>query len=257
MTKKVEGQEDQKTEEKQFTETELKAMDAGWVPEDEWTGEKDAWRPAKEFLDRGELFKKIDDQNRTVKELRKALEEMKQHHSSVRETEYKRALETLKAERKDALAAGDADQVVEIEDQIDLIKEEQQKLKQAPKSQEDTPQLNPEFVAWVDKNRWYETNEPMRAYADALGRSLTLRGYSPSQVLEEVSKQVKTEFPQKFRNSNRDKPGTVEGSSAKGGKNDTFVLTDDERRIMNRFVRNNVITEEQYIADLKKMREQS
>jgi hypothetical protein len=233
------------------TETEIRAMESGWVPQDQWEGDPDQWRPAKEFVDRGELFKKIDDQNRTVKELKKALDDMKRHHGAVRETEYAKALATLKAQKTVALEEGNAAQVVQLDDQIDLVKEEQRNLKTEPQE----PQVNPQFTEWVDRNKWYEGNQPMRAYADALGRDLAYKGLSPVEVLKEVERQVRMEFPNKFTNPNRGKPGAVEGSSGKGNKaSDSFVLSDDERRVMQRFVRTGVMSEAEYIKELKSVR---
>lgn len=253
--KQVEVKPETKVEEKHvLSETELRASDEGWVPEEEWTGDKDKWRPAKEFLDRGELFKKIDDQNRTVKELKRALDDMKRHHVSVRETEYARALQALKLQKKTALDEGDSATVIRLDDQIDLVKTEQTRLAYTAQ-QPEVEELAPQFVRWVDNNKWYETSQPMKAYADALGRDLAAAGMKPDDVLKEVEKQVKQEFPNKFRNVNRDKPNSVEGSSTRGGKGtDSFTLSDEETRVMNRFVRQGVMTKEQYIKDLKSVK---
>lgn len=238
----------------QLTAAEEKAMEQGWVPQDQWEGDPEQWRPAKEFLDRGELFKKIEDQNRTIKEFKRALEDLKGHHAKTRETEYARALVALKEQKQLAIEEGDGAAVIKLDDQIDLVKDEQQRLK-AQNNQPTVDDVNPEFAEWVDKNKWYETNEPMKAYADALGRSLAVKGLSPSAVLLEVEKQVKLEFPNKFTNPNRNKPGAVEGSSNKGGKgNDSFSLTDEERRVMQRFVRTGVMTEKDYMAELRKIK---
>lgn len=241
-------------EPRELTAVEQKAAEQGWVPQDEWEGDPEQWRPAKEFLDRGELFKKIEDQNRTIKEFKRALEDLKGHHAKTRETEYKRALEALKAQKKAALEEGDAAAVIEIDDQIDLVKDEQSKLRQSAETQPE-PGVNPEFAAWMDKNKWYETSQPMRAYADALGRDLAFKGLSPSEVLAEVERQVRQEFPNKFTNPNRQKPGSVEGSTNKGGKgNNDLVLSDEERRVMQRFVRTGVMTEKQYMEELKRVK---
>lgn len=238
----------------QLTAAEQQAMEQGWVPQDEWEGDPEQWRPAKEFLDRGELFKKIEDQNRTIKEFKRALDDLKGHHAKTRETEYARAIHALKAQKIAALEEGDAAAVVKLDDQIDLVKDEQSKLKQAAIEQPQE-QLNPEFTNWVDKNKWYETSQPMRAYADALGRDLAYKGMSPSEVLKEVERQVRDEFPQKFRNANRDKPGAVEGSTNKGAKGGNDIsLSDDERRVMQRFVRTGVMTEKEYMAELKRIK---
>ena len=232
---------------------EEKASEQGWVPQDQWEGDPEQWRPAKEFLDRGELFKKIEDQNRTIKEFKRALDDLKGHHAKTQETEYARALATLKAQKRAALEEGDAAAVIQLDDEIDLVKDEQQRLKQT--NVKPTESVNPEFASWVDKNKWYETNEPMKAYADALGRSLASKGMSPSAVLQEVEKQVKLEFPNKFTNPNRNKPGAVEGSSSKGGKgSDSFQLSDEERRVMQRFVRTGAMTEKAHIEELKRIK---
>ena len=233
---------------------EEKALEQGWVPQDEWEGDPDQWRPAKEYLDRGELFKKIEDQNRTIKEFKRALDDLKGHHAKTRETEYARALQALKEQKKSALEDGDAAAVIKLDDEIDLVKEEQGRLKQGASSTEPAVD-NSEFTAWVDQNKWYNNDSPMRAYADQLGRDLAYKGLTPQQVLKEVEKQVKQEFPHKFRNPNKDKPSAVEGSSSKGGKGDTSIsLSDDERRVMQRFVRTGVMTEKQYMDELKRVK---
>lgn len=248
------GQQNQ-TEKLELTPIEQQAMDEGWVPKEQWEGDPDKWRPAREFIDRGELFKKIEDQNRTVKQLKMALDDLKGHHAKVRETEYARALTALKQQKKTALQEGDADRVVDIDDQIELVRDEQLRLKQQTMQEQVDASPAPEFVEWVNRNKWYDTDDGMKGYADALGRRLAAAGKNPTAVLAEVEKQVRAEFPHKFRNVNRDRPGAVEGSSTKGGKGDeSFALSDDERRVMQRFVRTGVMSEKEYITELKRVR---
>jgi hypothetical protein len=239
----------------QHTETELKAIEAGWVPKDNFTGEEHKWVDAGEFLRRGELFKKIEDQSKQLKDVRSALAEMKKLHSQVREVEYKRALETLKEQKKAALLDGDADAVLAAEERIDLVKEQVKQLKEEPTQvQDDGGTQHPEFVAWSQQNAWYNTSAPMKAFADALGQELARAGNSPSEVLRKVAAEVRKEFPNKFRNPNQDKPGAVEGASGRGTSSSKFTLSDEERTIMNKFVRQNVMTEKEYIEQLRKVR---
>jgi hypothetical protein len=248
-----ENQEIQNTtpEVKELSPVELKAKDQGWVPQDEWDGEADAWRPAKEFLDRGELFKKIDEQSRTIKEFKKTLEELKKHNAKISEVEYKRALDDLKSKKKEALLEGDADAVVDIDEKMALVRDAQKEVVQ--ETSPATAELNPIFVSWVEKNSWYHNNKAMRAFADSIGNELGAKGMSPTDILAQVEREVKKEFAEKFTNPNRQKASGVEGSTNKGGKaKDTFQLTEEQRRVMQRFVRAGVITEEKYIADLKK-----
>jgi len=52
---------------------ESEAREQGWKPQDEYEGDPNKWRPAKEFVERGELFGKIDSLGKELKETRKAL----------------------------------------------------------------------------------------------------------------------------------------------------------------------------------------
>ena len=67
---------------------------------------------------------------------------------------------------------------------------------------------------------------------------------------------MKEEFSHKFQNPNRAKPAAVESGSAKGSgqKKDNFQLTDEETRVMNRFVKAGVMTKDEYIAEIKASR---
>lgn len=240
---------------KELSPIEQKAAAQGWVPEDEWEGEPDAWRPAKEFLDRGELFKKIDDQSRTLKEYKKAIDDLRKHQTRIAEIEYKKALEDLKKQKKDALIEGDADAVIDIDEKMAVVRDAQKTAAAAP-AVPDPEQLHPVFVSWVEKNNWYNTNKAMRAYADQIGIELGSKGMSVSDVLAGVEREVKKEFADKFTNPNRQRATAVEGSTNKGSaRKDSFQLTDEERRVMQRFVKTIPgYTEEKYIAEMKKIK---
>lgn len=236
------------------TEHELRAREDGWVPKEEWEGPEDKWRPAKEFLDRGELFKKIDQQNKTIKQFETVLKEFAKHHESVRKVEYDRALADLKAAKKVAVEEGDGDAVVDLDDKIDMVKEAQRTV-QAPKVP-DTPVSNPVFENWLDKNSWYKSNEAMRAYADKVGLKYGTQGMSPNDVLREVEQAVKKEFAHKFNNPKRDAPGAVEGggNTKSGGKKESFELTSEQRRVAEKFVRTIPgYTMEKYVEELKRV----
>lgn len=240
------------------TAVERQAMESGWVPKDKYTGEEHKWVDAGEFLRRGELFKKIEDQSKQLKDVRFALAEMKKLHAQVREVEYQRALDTLKAQKKTALLDGDADAVIAVDERIDLVKEQVRQLKAEPpvNVQEDSGANHPEFVAWTEQNSWYKSSAPMKAFADALGQDLARAGHSPSEVLRRVAQEVRKEFPNRFRNPNQDKPGAVEAGGSSGSSSSAKItLSDDERRVGNAFIRQGLYKNlAEYAAELKKVR---
>lgn len=252
------GTEQNNTE---YSAHEQEALAQGWVPKEEFNGDEHKWVDAAEFLRRGELFKKIESQSSELKQVRRALEELKKHHANVREVEYKRALDSLKQQKKEALLEGDADALIDVDERIELVKEQQKALQEeiAYEQEEDTSsnsgEMHPEFVSWTNRNTWYKTNAPMRAFADELGRELRSQGKSPSDILAEVEKQVRKEFPQRFNNPKRTAASTVEGSTNRGSTGSAkFELSDDERRVMKTFVRQGVMSEQDYIAELRKVR---
>jgi hypothetical protein len=235
-------------------ETEQKAREQGWVPKDEWQGEG-RWRDAEAFLDRGELFQKIDAQRRQVKELQKTQDAFTSHLKVVREAEFKRALETLRAEKRAALVEGDPDALITVDDKIRHVERqalENQRAEVAP--QDGTP--HPDFVEWQSRNTWYaDSNRAMKAFADVEGNKLARQGLSPTEVLAEIEKQVRKEFPEKFTNPNRARPGAVEGTAGKGGsQRETVQLDEHERNVMNRLIKSGVMTKEEYIKDLQKVK---
>lgn len=233
---------------------EAEARAQGWVPKEEYTGDPEKWRGPKEFVERGELFGKIDHMGKELKETRKALKMLQDHHTKVRETEYNRALTELKALQKKHLEEGNSDGYLETTELLTDLKAEQ---KAREVVQQNVPnQPDPRFINWVSANKWYEKDAEMRKYADTLGAGYAASnpGIDPEEVLQYVTKEVRTRFSTKFVNPNRDKPSTVEGASTGAANKSSFELTDDERKVMNTFVRAGVMSKEDYIAQVKQMR---
>jgi hypothetical protein len=232
------------------------AMEQGWVPKDQYEGDPERWVDAGEFVRRGELFRKIESQSKEIKSVHKALVELGRHNAKIAEVEYQRALSTLRAEKKQALVEGDYDKVEQIEEQIDLTKE-QQRVAQTQAVQAAIPQeVHPELKNWISQNPWYESNSEMRDYADFVGQRLAGTG-SPTEVLKEVTKRVKEQFKDKFKNPNRERAAAVEGSrgTPASAKSEKFELNETERSVMQTLVRQKVMTEEQYIEQLKAIKE--
>lgn len=227
----------------------------GWKPKEEYEGDPNKWRPAKDFVERGELFGKIDHLGKELKETRKAMKMLQEHHTKVKETEYKRAVDELKALQKKHLLEGNSDEYLETTELLTDLKAEQKAREVAAQTAPQQP--DPRFISWVDSNRWYKADAEMREYADVVGMGYANKnpGLDPEEVLEYVTAQVKARFKDKFQNPNRNKPSAVEGTStASSPKKESFELTDDEKRVMHTFVRQNLMTKEEYIAQVKAMR---
>lgn len=260
MTEEVQGQEnyiDINEESPQNIENdpyEEAARAQGWKPLNEYNGDKTKWRGSKEFVDRGELFSKIDSMGKELKETKKALAMLQEHHSKVRETEYNKAVLELKTLQKKHLEEGNSDGYLETTELLTDLKAEQ-KAREVVK--EVTPQqLDPRFTSWVEENKWYQKDAEMREFADSIGMGYaqTHPNQDPEEVLKYVTGQVKKRFQDKFVNPNRNKPGAVGTSDTNTESRGSFQLTEDERRVMNTFVRTGIMTKDEYIAEVKKTR---
>ncbi len=251
----VKEEQVENTEAPQLTAIEQQAAAEGWRPKEEWTGEPDDWKDAKSFVRDGEFFKKIEEVKRENKNLRKTVTTLKSHYERVRETEYNRALLSLKEQKKEALREGDADRVVDIDDRIDATKAELEIARRTEAEIQDEPAPHPEFQAWVNRNKWYESNQEVREFADQAGVAFkkTHMAATPQQVLAYVEERVAKGYPELFKNPKRNAPNAVEGGTGPRKNRDTFELTDMERQIMNKLVRSKTLTEEQYINDLKEL----
>lgn len=236
---------------------EERAMAAGWKPKDQWEGDPKKWVPADEFNRRGELFGKIDSLSHDLRETKKVLRLMQDHHAKVAEVEYERALKTLKEQKRRAMIEGDTDAVVDIDDRIIDMKAARKANEDAPQEQRQT--VDPRFVQWTERNGWYNQDNELRAFADEVGLAHARANpdKAPEDVLKYVEQRVRRVYPDKFTNPNRSRPSAVAGREAQGGggrKQDDFQLTEDERKVMNALVKEGVMTKDEYIADIKKVR---
>jgi hypothetical protein len=251
----VEGGSTESSSEPSLSPEEQRAMEHGWRPKEEFAGDKSKWVSADEFLRRGELFEKIDTMGRDLRDTKKALKMLQAHHEQLRETEYKQVIQSLKDEKKRAYEEGDHDKLVEIDDQLLNIRADSRAEKEA--AQQQAAQPDPRFVQWVNKNSWYTQDQELRGFGDEVGVAYakTHPEMSPDEVLQYVEGRVRKAFPEKFTNPNRNKPSSVSTGTtpASQRKGEEYVLSDDERRVMQTFIRQGILTKEQYIADLKKM----
>lgn len=234
---------------------ELQARELGWKPKEEFEAEEKnqgkKWRSAEDFMDRKSLFDKIDGQSHEIKTLKKGLQAFAQHYTNVEKSAFQRAYDALKVQRRAALEDNEIVKADDIKEEMDDLKK---KIDSAapPIDVEATPPK--EFVEWKERNSWYQKDTSMTKFADDLGRRLHLEGYSPSEVLKEVEARTKVTYAEKFQNPNRSSAPQMVNPGRKAETRETFRLSEDERRIMKNMVRTGIMTEEAYIADLKKMR---
>lgn len=255
--KPVEG-EVKEPEQKQASELspmEQQALEMGWRPREEFEGTDDEFIDAKEFVRRKPLFDRLDQQGKQLKNVSKALDQLKEHYTKVKETEYNRAIEQLKAARQQSITDGDGAKFEVLDTRIKQVEREAAQAIAEAKPEVNKPDPA-ELDNWMNKNSWYQKDDAMTAYADRIGNKYhdnVLAGEMTAyQVLQKVEQEVKKEFAHKFRNSNKDIAPNINEGKPVGRKTESFTLTDTERKVMENFVRQKIMTKEEYISDLKK-----
>lgn len=189
---------------------EEKAKENGWVPQEEYKGNPEDWVSAEVFNTRGEFIGKIrasDKKNKALEsklaKVEKTLAELSKHHAKVRETERAAAMKELKAAKVEAVKEGDGAAVVEIDDQIEAIKEEEQQEKveaQQAAAQQPDGEEHPEVAAFRSEHAEYDQNSLlMGALNAAVQEELEANpDGSPGEILAAAHETVYAELPQLF-----------------------------------------------------------
>ena len=122
--------EEENNEPAQIAPAEAKASKSGWRPKEDWKGDEDEWVDAKEFNYRGDLMGRISEQSsilnnfkNQIAERDKTIQDLVDHHKSMSDREYKKALKSLQSSKVEAIDDGDGASVVEIDNEIDELKE--------------------------------------------------------------------------------------------------------------------------------------
>lgn len=225
-------------------ETIKEARDMGWVPQDEWRGDPDIWKPADEFARRGkEVLPIVNSTNRRLKEqLSRSethIEELKEQMEGMR-GEFRKDLESrskrlegmtkaalasqreqlfkaFEAEKRKAVMDGNTDEydrlsseqnkaMSEFKPEADF--EEEPAAAPEPKKQETRQEAPPEVNDWMGANQWFNRDPVLTALAtEEHGKILEqMPGLSLSENLERVTQAVKAKFPEKFGISEQPKP---------------------------------------------------
>lgn len=217
---------------------EAEARRMGWLPEEEYKGDKNRWRDAKSFLERGrnelpimrERQKKADTE---ILELKKTLKETAEYLTKVEQNSYARALKDLKAKQKEAVSTADSDAFDRIEEQIAALNTsipKAPKIKDEKDVAEDTEQI---VAEWTKDNAWVKDKE-METLAYAAGLRLREDGNKKpmAEFLEDVAKEVKRLRPDKFSTARRtaDHPTVEGGGGLIRGKGKSFADMSSEAK---------------------------
>jgi hypothetical protein len=227
----------------------------GWVPQDEYNGPEDKWVDADTFVKKGKeinalLRKDNEFLKREVSEMKSTMMEFKKFHAETEKRAYDRAIADLRDQKKEAISTGDGERVLEIDDALDELKQKraEEKAQAVPSNQPD-----PVFAEWTEENKWFETDRELAEEANIIGQAIKARqpGLIGREFLDEVGKRVKKMYPEKFTNTNRNRPSPVEANSpnksAKSGGKGYNDLPPEAKQACQKFEKQGLLSREEYI----------
>jgi hypothetical protein len=208
---------------------EERARAQGWKDKDEYTGPEGQWRPAEEFLERGEkilpilqerfgkLEKDFADKANQLDRVTGKLSKFAEFHKGT----YKRAYENAKRdiERRMQLAEQEQDFAGYKQASDDLAQVEHD-IQQIDTS-EGSPEPVAEFYDFKKANKWYDTDMPMTVYANYIADQLVGADdiNSNTEYYARIEQEVKRQFPHKFTADGQ--PPVEDGLTDGGGDKKT------------------------------------
>ncbi len=154
---------------------EARAREMDWKPKEQFKGDPSKWIDAKAYVERAEtvlpvvkgLLRKTREELEEVKKAAQNWVELNKADTARRETEWKAKLSEAIQSKKDAIAQGDGDKVIEAEATIDDLKASK------PQPQKEAPKVDPVFTAWKAENPWYGTDRKRTLKANVIGADLS------------------------------------------------------------------------------------
>lgn len=266
------------TEQTEVSEIEQEARQQGWVPKEEFRGKDSDWIDAEIFVQRGKeinpilkknnerLLREIESQKREMGELRAATEEFKKFQKEQYErkaTALEGEIKNLREQKKQAISQGDGDLAVNLDDQIDALREEKAQAKveakETPPPAAQQTSIDPEVTEWVSNNKWYSTDVRMAAAANVIAEDIkqSQPWLSGKEFLSELDKALEENFTSERlgRSARRKERSPVEGVSHGGtttGRNSKQSyenLPADAKAACDTFVKQKLMTREDYVKE--------
>jgi len=238
-----------------------RARRMGWIPKESFKGDPGKWRPASEFLKRGdeelpiarERLRKLDQK---LNDIQSNMSEFVKFTRAAAQREADAKIAELQAAKDEAFDKGDKEAFLDADKALKEIETKPVETKEKVKAEPP-----PEIQNWFDANPWYQSDKKMQAYADHIAdfikRETELDTGAPllgTPLLERVRQEVERKFPDKFSNPNRQRPGAVGSAGgnltdhAGGKKGKSFHDLPREAQVTcNNWVSQGLGTKEEYL----------
>lgn len=215
-------------------EVETRARSQGWVPKEEFRGDPDKWRPADEFVKRGEeilpiALERARAAERRVHDLEAEFQQKLSRVERVSQLALERQRADLQArydaamreaaangdiERYDALSQGRHQAFQQFDEHVQ--RQLEAKPEQPAPRQDMPPEIRQTVEGWISQNDWFNRDQELNAVAQQQHMRLLREqpGLSLAENLAATKRYVQQRYPERFGIT--PKP-TVQASVESGG----------------------------------------
>lgn len=222
---------------------EARARAMGWRPQEEFNGDPNKWKPAEDFVAKGEndlpvLRENLRRMTTTVTDLQARLARQDQDFKSTISRVEKMSETALQRQRqqlddawsnamRNATANGDVDQYDRLEagkrSAIDAFDRQISEVKAAPPPPtpevapaEETAEQKAKIEGWMSRNPWYKTDPELNQIATSYSGYLTSQkpGMTLDENLKETEQWVRKRYADKF-GTPASEPPAVEGGGSR------------------------------------------
>lgn len=198
------------------------AMAKGWKPKDEFEGNPDDWRPAKQFVEWHEVVTDSRNLKKQLKGMQKSynrdIQGLNLFHKAQLETKEKEIMARFNRAVEDgdkATANAALKEHGEVQAQKEAVSKD---------SGKDPAQIKAE---WEMENVWiYNQNDPKSAFANTAYNMALSKGMGMEEALEFVDTRIAEKFPTK-KNVNPNRQGDPDSLPSKGlgGKSNKLAMS--------------------------------
>lgn len=185
----------QEDEPEQPPSVEELAQQMGWVPQDQFKGPAEKWKPAHQFvLDGHDIQRTV---SKELRELKSTVDVMSRTSASIVEQNIAERRRELEQAHNQAVEDGDPAEARKISQAIDRL------------SETSVPRPVNGVDEWKRKNSWYEKDPLATDLALETCERLARQGFGHAEQLEAAERKVRKEFPELFNDAPAQRPPAV------------------------------------------------
>lgn len=245
------GQEEQQQEETvDLTATEQTAFDQGWRPQDDFEGDQDNWKTAKEYIKDGEWIAKLNATNKKLDDQQRQFDERLSNANKLNEVRRKSEIESLRIDQSNAVNDADREGYDAAQVKIDAINKQSQDEVDTTTSQS----KDPDVAEWETKNPWInDTGNIKTAVTQGIWNSFLQQNPAANskQALAHVDTELEKLYPSNNSNARRSQPNSTESQQRRSRRSSKDLsmsdLTNEEQQQWNQFGKSIFKTEKAFL----------